>query len=60
LAYTRQVGRDEASASIVNRVSFNDMSYDHDYLAVEFGMFPHQVSEGVPWVGVPRPDANRR
>jgi dipeptidyl aminopeptidase/acylaminoacyl peptidase len=29
-------------ASISNLVSFNYMSYYHDYLAVEFGAFPHQ------------------
>ncbi len=29
-------------ASISNLVSFNYMSYYHDYLAVEFGGFPHQ------------------
>jgi dipeptidyl aminopeptidase/acylaminoacyl peptidase len=30
------------AASIANLVSFNYMSYYHDYLAVEFGLFPHQ------------------
>ncbi len=30
------------AASISNLVSFNYMSYYHDYLAVEFGTFPHQ------------------
>ncbi|MEO7271540.1 MAG: S9 family peptidase [Vicinamibacterales bacterium] len=30
------------SASIANLVSFNYMSYYHDYLAVEFGGFPHE------------------
>ena len=30
------------SASIANLVSFNYMSYYHDYLAVEFGAFPHE------------------
>lgn len=30
------------AASIANLVSFNYMSYYHDYLAVEFGAFPHQ------------------
>jgi dipeptidyl aminopeptidase/acylaminoacyl peptidase len=30
------------SAGISNLVSFNYMSYYHDYLAVEFGAFPHQ------------------
>jgi len=30
------------SASISNLVSLNYMSYYHDYLAVEFGEFPHQ------------------
>jgi dipeptidyl aminopeptidase/acylaminoacyl peptidase len=29
-------------ASISNLISFNYMSYYHDYLAVEFGAFPHQ------------------
>ncbi len=29
-------------ASISNLVSFNYMAYYHDYLAVEFGAFPHQ------------------
>jgi dipeptidyl aminopeptidase/acylaminoacyl peptidase len=29
-------------ASISNLVSFNYMSYYHDYLAVEFGAFPHE------------------
>lgn len=29
-------------ASIANLVSFNYMAYYHDYLAVEFGAFPHQ------------------
>ena len=29
-------------ASISNLVSFNYMAYYHDYLAVEFGSFPHQ------------------
>lgn len=32
------------SASISNLVSFNYMSYYHDYLAVEFGAFPHEKS----------------
>jgi len=31
------------SAGISNLISFNYMSYYHDYLAVEFGMFPHEV-----------------
>ncbi len=31
-------------ASISNLVSFNYMAYYHDYLAVEFGAFPHQKS----------------
>jgi dipeptidyl aminopeptidase/acylaminoacyl peptidase len=31
------------SASIANLVSFNYTAYYHDYLAVEFGMFPHQT-----------------
>lgn len=30
------------SAGISNLVSFNYMAYYHDYLAVEFGRFPHQ------------------
>ena len=30
------------AASISNLVSFNYMAYYHDYLAVEFGSFPHQ------------------
>ena len=30
------------SASISNLVSFNYMAYYHDYLAVEFGRYPHQ------------------
>ena len=30
------------AASISNLISFNYMSYYHDYLAVEFGTFPHQ------------------
>lgn len=29
-------------ASIANLVSFNYMAYYHDYLAVEFGSFPHE------------------
>ena len=40
-----QTGRFKAaipSAGISNLVSFNYMSYYHDYLAVEFGAFPHQ------------------
>jgi len=31
------------SAGISNLISFNYMAYYHDYLAVEFGMFPHEV-----------------
>jgi dipeptidyl aminopeptidase/acylaminoacyl peptidase len=31
-----------ASAGISNLVSFNYMAYYHDYLAVEFGSYPHQ------------------
>ena len=31
------------AASIANLVSFNYMAYYHDYLAVEFGLFPHQT-----------------
>ncbi len=31
------------SAGISNLVSFNYMSYYHDYLAVEFGVLPHQM-----------------
>lgn len=30
------------SAGIVNLVSFNYMAYYHDYLAVEFGSYPHE------------------
>jgi dipeptidyl aminopeptidase/acylaminoacyl peptidase len=30
------------SAGIANLVSFNYMAYYHDYLAVEFGSFPHE------------------
>jgi dipeptidyl aminopeptidase/acylaminoacyl peptidase len=30
------------AAGIANLVSFNYMSYYHDYLAVEFGSFPHE------------------
>lgn len=30
------------AASIANLVSFNYMAYYHDYLAVEFGAFPHE------------------
>jgi dipeptidyl aminopeptidase/acylaminoacyl peptidase len=30
------------AASIANLISFNYMAYYHDYLAVEFGSFPHQ------------------
>jgi len=30
------------TASISNLVSFNYMAYYHDYLAVEFGSFPHE------------------
>ena len=30
------------ASSIANLISFNYMSYYHDYLAVEFGTFPHQ------------------
>jgi dipeptidyl aminopeptidase/acylaminoacyl peptidase len=30
------------AAGIANLVSFNYMSYYHDYLAVEFGVLPHQ------------------
>ena len=31
------------AAGIANLVSFNYMSYYHDYLAVEFGMLPHET-----------------
>jgi dipeptidyl aminopeptidase/acylaminoacyl peptidase len=31
------------AASIANLVSFNYMSYYHDYLAVEFGTLPHEM-----------------
>src|SRR2546423_1442426 len=30
------------SAGISNLITFNYMAYYHDYLAVEFGAFPHQ------------------
>jgi dipeptidyl aminopeptidase/acylaminoacyl peptidase len=30
------------AAGIANLVSFNYMSYYHDYLAVEFGAYPHE------------------
>jgi dipeptidyl aminopeptidase/acylaminoacyl peptidase len=30
------------AASIANLISFNYMAYYHDYLAVEFGSFPHE------------------
>jgi dipeptidyl aminopeptidase/acylaminoacyl peptidase len=30
------------TAGISNLISFNYMAYYHDYLAVEFGAFPHQ------------------
>ena len=32
----------DAGGGIANLVSFNYMSYYHDYLAVEFGAFPHE------------------
>lgn len=35
------------SAGISNLVSFNYMAYYHDYLAVEFGGFPHEPFEPV-------------
>jgi dipeptidyl aminopeptidase/acylaminoacyl peptidase len=38
------------AASISNLVSFNYMAYYHDYLAVEFGLFPHQT-----WAAGKRP-----
>jgi dipeptidyl aminopeptidase/acylaminoacyl peptidase len=41
------------SAGISNLVSFNYMSYYHDYLAVEFGMFPHEVWRSGPKPGDP-------
>lgn len=31
------------AAGIANLVSFNYMAYYHDYLAVEFGLFPHEA-----------------
>lgn len=31
------------AASIANLISFNYMAYYHDYLAVEFGLFPHET-----------------
>jgi dipeptidyl aminopeptidase/acylaminoacyl peptidase len=31
------------SAGIANLISFNYMSYYHDYLAVEFGVLPHEM-----------------
>ena len=31
------------AAGIANLISFNYMAYYHDYLAVEFGLFPHQT-----------------
>jgi dipeptidyl aminopeptidase/acylaminoacyl peptidase len=31
------------AAGIANLVSFNYMAYYHDYLAVEFGLFPHET-----------------
>ena len=31
------------AAGIANLISFNYMSYYHDYLAVEFGAFPHEM-----------------
>jgi dipeptidyl aminopeptidase/acylaminoacyl peptidase len=40
-----QTGRFKAAvpaAGIANLVSFNYMAYYHDYLAVEFGAFPHE------------------
>jgi dipeptidyl aminopeptidase/acylaminoacyl peptidase len=41
-----QTGRFKAAipaASIANLISFNYMAYYHDYLAVEFGLFPHET-----------------
>ena len=35
------------AAGISNLVSFNYMAYYHDYLAVEFGGFPHEPFEPV-------------
>ena len=40
------------AAGISNLVSFNYMAYYHDYLAVEFGLFPHQTwppGKKPPW-----------
>jgi dipeptidyl aminopeptidase/acylaminoacyl peptidase len=40
------------TAGIANLVSFNYMAYYHDYLAVEFGLFPHEA-----WPAGKRPAA---
>ncbi|MCC7241621.1 MAG: S9 family peptidase, partial [Acidobacteria bacterium] len=42
------------SAGISNLVSFNYMAYYHDYLAVEFGGFPHESFEPVDTTIWPR------
>ncbi|MDP1571952.1 MAG: S9 family peptidase [Vicinamibacterales bacterium] len=50
-----QTGRFKAAipaAGIANLVSFNYMAYYHDYLAVEFGLLPHQT-----WPAGARPAA---
>ncbi len=46
------------AAGISNLVSFNYMAYYHDYLAVEFGAFPHEPFEpknGALWPKPSRP-----
>ncbi len=46
------------SAGISNLVSFNYMAYYHDYLAVEFGGFPHEAFKPVDnavWPAATRP-----
>ncbi|MBA3271534.1 MAG: S9 family peptidase [Acidobacteria bacterium] len=46
------------AAGIANLVSFNYMAYYHDYLAVEFGAFPHQALNPVDeklWPAATRP-----
>jgi dipeptidyl aminopeptidase/acylaminoacyl peptidase len=46
------------SAGISNLVSFNYMAYYHDYLAVEFGAFPHEAFKPVDeqlWPAATRP-----
>ncbi len=47
------------SAGIANLVSFNYMAYYHDYLAVEFGAFPHEAFAPVDeklWPPTTRPE----